>query len=64
MQPRFGLGVLNKLSELRPAIQVLFLRFLWIETKSRPIKTSLINKGFLIWHKEKMKKMVFVLVYF
>lgn len=64
MQPRFGLGVLNKLSELEPAIQVLFLRFLWIETKSRPIKTSLINKGFLIWHKEKMKKMVFVLVYF
>ena len=64
MQPRFGLDVLNKLSELDPAIQVLFLRFLWIETKSRPIKTSFINKGFLIWHKEKMKKMVVVLVYF
>ena len=27
MQPRFGLGVLNKLSELEPAIQVLFFAF-------------------------------------
>ena len=45
--------------------RVLFLRF----NGPRPIfshldRTSLVNKRFIVWHKEHWKKMIFVLVYF
>jgi len=52
---------------------------LWTETKSRSIKmlkrlrgqylashldqTSVVNKGFVIWHKEHTEKMIFVLFF-